>query len=131
MLDAARLDSFRTAPEAESNTRKVVNKGALTPFTSFNTFFVPLVASNHDKCFVSIRQTASAPAFDFSHRVSGEGEPINSMPHLDNQLCCCLWGFFFFLCLLMYVTASPDCTSKNSKQTPTTPPQPPSFKRDI
>lgn len=97
MLDAAQLDSFRTAPEAESNTRKVVNKGALTPFTSFNTFFVPLTASNHDKCFVSIRQTASAPAFDFSHRVSGEGEPINSMPHLDNQLCCFLWVFFLSL----------------------------------
>lgn len=38
MLHAAQLNSFRTAPKAESNTSRVVNKGALTPFTSFNTF---------------------------------------------------------------------------------------------
>lgn len=38
MLHAAQLDSFRTSPEAESNPRNVVNKGALMPFTSFNTF---------------------------------------------------------------------------------------------
>lgn len=122
MFHAAQLDSLRTSPEAGSNTRKEVNKGALTPFTSFNTFFVPLAASNHDKCFVSIWQTALAPAFDFSHWVSGEGEPINSMPHLDNQRWCLLFYLSFFSCwcmllLLLIVpaeaqnTSSPHCVT--------------------